>query len=123
MEFEKMGFSKEEFEQANSMFKNMFGQFENSAKDIQAPPETTVPDNPFLAGYQQSKPADGANPFGGGFGGVPNNIGEILNDKEFQNFFEEFTSQMMGGEGPKLGEDGQAEMMKNLMGEFTGFMK
>ena len=56
---------------------------------------------------------------------MPDNIGEILNDKEFQNFFEQFASSMMGGEGSKEGVDetDANDMMKNLMDEFTGFMK
>jgi succinate dehydrogenase flavin-adding protein (antitoxin of CptAB toxin-antitoxin module) len=64
----------------------------------------------------------------GGFS-MPDNIGEILNDKEFQNFFEQFAGGMFGGQGGAppgmegLGEGDQADMMKNLMEEFTGFMK
>lgn len=57
----------------------------------------------------------------GGMPGMPDNIGEILNDKEFQNFFEEFAGSMMGGAS---GEGApESDMMKNLMEEFTGFMK
>ena len=59
---------------------------------------------------------------------MPDNIGDILNDKEFQNFFEQFASSMMGGaeapaENQPMGDKDANDMMKNLMDEFTGFMK
>lgn len=70
---------------------------------------------------------EGMGGLGGMPFGMPDNIGEILNDKEFQNFFEQFASGMLGGQAPgeggPMGEGAQADMMKNLMEEFTGFMK
>jgi len=69
LDFEKMGFNKDEFEKANELFANMM-------KDM-GEPETAAGANPFLQEYMQDRQQDQQKT------GIPDNIGDILNDKEF----------------------------------------
>ena len=109
MDYEKMGFSKEEFEQANAMFAGMMqgmdGMAPPTAQEEEAAPPTdeesataaaapgapgSAPPNPFAQGYQGLQGNLQTGPTG--MPQLPDNIGEIVQDPEFQNFFQEFAS-------------------------------
>ena len=69
-DFEKMGFNKEEFEKANELFSNMM-------KDMDKADASSDSSNPFLQEYMQDREKDKKT------SAIPDNIGDILNDKEF----------------------------------------
>ena len=136
MDYEKMGFSKEEFEQANAMFAGMMQGMDAAAP--QPPTEEAPAPSPSDEAAAQPAPAANANPFTQGYQGLqgnlatgptgmpqlPENIGEIMQDPEFQNFFQDFATQMAGGSAEDSKEEGgpdmsgQKEMIDGMMKEF-----
>ena len=64
--FEKMGFNADELSKANEIFSSMMTDFDKTDQS-----------NPFLQNYQQDRQQDQQKQ------AVPDNIGDILQDKEF----------------------------------------